>query len=68
MFNMNQYCVNNTSDKGVHEVHEKGCPRWPMSSINLGYHYDCRSAIVRARKYFSPVDGCFTCSRECHTR
>jgi len=65
------YYVNkNAQDTGEHEVHEVGCSYLPHADnrIFLGEFRSCRPAVEEARKHFSNVDGCYYCSRECHTR
>ena len=65
------YYVNrNAQENGDHEVHREGCNRLPnpANCISLGDFLVCHPAVAEARKYFEQVDGCFWCSRECHTR
>jgi hypothetical protein len=57
-----------------HEVHnlDRACGHlpWPENNrINLGWHTNCREALVFARtKYPNHVfDGCYWCANECHT-
>lgn len=67
---MELYCVNRqVQSNGDHEVHRAGCIYWPSSdnAILLGYHTSCASAVASARRYYSQTNGCFTCSRACHT-
>lgn len=63
------YRVNNNSQKnGDHEVHKFGCRYWPRTNyINLGDHPNCHSAVREAKKYYSKANGCYYCSRACHT-
>ena len=63
------YVSKNAQANGDHEVHESGClwlPR-PENRIHLGRHYSCSSAVVDAKRYFFRVNGCYHCSRPCHT-
>lgn len=60
---------------GDHEVHELGnCPSRgaliPLGQrLDLGQHATCYSAVQRAKALGYPrADGCFYCSRPCHTR
>lgn len=63
------YCVNNDPESGgEHEVHREDCRVLPSSCLPLGLHYGCDSAVRAARKYYDDVDGCWHCSRACHTR
>jgi len=68
---MAEYYVNkNAQLTGEHEVHTSTCPYLPDQNnrLYLGTFYSCNDAIVEAKKYYSNVDGCFYCSKECHTR
>lgn len=65
------YCVNkNAQDTGEHEVHTYNCNYLPKEEnrIYLGSFSTCHGAIEEAKKYYSNVDGCYYCSKECHTR
>lgn len=67
---MARYYVNNTPQvNGDHEVHQDGC-YW-LSQANsvkdLGFHYNCQSAVREAKKTYHQSNGCRTCSNECHT-
>ncbi|MXV75367.1 hypothetical protein F4Z99_13985 [Candidatus Poribacteria bacterium] len=65
------YYVNkNSQSDGVHEVHKGNCNYLPHpeNRFYLGDFTSCHIAIIEALKYFSSVDGCYWCSRECHTR
>ncbi|EAB6717790.1 hypothetical protein DAR30_24335 [Salmonella enterica subsp. enterica serovar Enteritidis] len=65
---MADYCVNSIAQpNGDHEVHEKGCRFWPTSNISLGSHYSCSSAVIAAKVYYRQSNGCYHCSRACHT-
>jgi hypothetical protein len=69
--NMADYCVNKSvQTNGDHEVHERGCTFWPLPQNvqSLGGHGSCASAVVAARRYFTQVNSCKTCSRTCHTQ
>lgn len=66
MYHVNQ----NAQSGGEHEVHQDGCsnaPR-PENRVPLGNHANCHSAVIAARKFYTNVDGCYHCSRDCHTR
>lgn len=65
------YIVNkNAQPTGEHEVHISNCEHEPdpQNRVSLGYHSNCRYAILEAERHYSNVDGCFYCCRECHTR
>ena len=68
--NVASYYVNdNAQANGDHEVHREGCSFMPSQTNRtyLGQHDDCRSAVVAASGYYQQVNGCYYCSRECHT-
>ena len=67
---MSWYCVNkNAQDNGDHEVHKEGCKFFPApeNRIYLGKFSSCHAAVVKARDYYSQVNGCYFCSGPCHT-
>lgn len=64
------YCVNSKAQpNGDHEVHQEGCSFWPSAEnrVMLGSHVDCHSAVRAARRHYRQSNGCFWCSRPCHT-
>jgi len=66
-----RYYVNTSPQKtGEHEVHTEQCSFLPSKEnrIYLGNFDSCRKAIIEAKKHYSNVDGCFYCSKNCHTR
>lgn len=66
----NYYVNDNAQPTGEHEVHRDGCT-WLAEIISktaLGYHSSCHGAVSKARTIYSNVDGCKTCSEDCHTR
>ena len=66
---MDHYYVNDRAqDTGEHEVHKAGCKFFPDSTTDLGKHANCHGAIEKAKEIYSNVDGCYYCSRDCHTR
>lgn len=66
---MSSYYVNNRPQlTGEHEVHKDGCAYLPTERTYLGEFFNCKEAVVAARSYYSKVDGCFWCSKDCHTR
>lgn len=63
------YFVNkNAQPTGEHEVHKEGCVFMPdiENRIFLGYFTDAKAACMKAKEYFSKVDGCFYCAEEAH--
>jgi len=67
---MKHYYVNkNAQSNGDHEVHTEDCKNCP-DSINrkyLGYYDNCQDAVLEAKKHYPKSNGCYYCSRECHT-
>ena len=64
------YYVNkNAQDNGDHEVYRMNCQFMPEEEnrIYLGNFSSCRPAVKEARGYFPQANGCYFCSRECHT-
>jgi hypothetical protein len=66
---MARYCVNHTAQaNGDHEVHKQGCTFWPAYNKDLGEHAACRTAVAQAKQTYRQSNGCYFCSRECHTQ
>ena len=67
---MARYYVNkNAQANGDHEVHTTGCPYLPNpeNRIYLGDFSSCAPAVREAKKHYPQSNGCYWCSRECHT-
>ena len=67
---MPRYFVNeNAQANGDHEVHKYTCdhPPIPVNRYDLGDHPDCHSAVRAAKRIYPKSNGCYHCSRECHT-
>ena len=70
---MPTYCVNKVgqSGSGDHEVHDLnfGCPHLPsaQNQLNLGWFSSCSEAVSAAKNYYSDVNGCYYCAKDCHT-
>ena len=65
---MAQYFVNNNAQpNGDHEVHKAGCERMPGNKTSLGDHLSCYSAVAAAQLVHRQSNGCFYCSKDCHT-
>ena len=65
---MDQYYVNqNAQANGDHEVHKRGCTYFPSAHTYLGQFSRCQEAVAEAKKYYRQSNGCYWCSRECHT-
>ena len=73
---MPSYIVNqNAQPNGDHEVHttpRSSCssPRYPapQNQLPLGFHSNCAAAVQAARRLgYRTANGCWYCSRPCHT-
>ena len=65
---MSSYYVNNEAQSnGDHEAHTTGCNYMPGNRKYLGDFSNCRDAVREAKKYYPQSNGCYWCSRECHT-
>lgn len=67
---MARYYVNkNQQSNGDHEVHREGCLWLPDAGnrMYLGVFTSCFPAVAEAKKYYRQVNGCYFCSRACHT-
>jgi hypothetical protein len=65
---MAQYYVNNNAQpNGDHEVHKAGCEWMPGNKTALGDHATCHSAVAAAKRIHRQSNGCYYCSRDCHT-
>ncbi|CAL2078877.1 hypothetical protein [Tenacibaculum sp. 190524A05c] len=67
---MAKYYVNkNAQENGDHEVHKFGCFWLPKveNRIYLGNFTNCKDAVKEAKKHYNKVNGCYHCSRACHT-
>ena len=67
---MSKYYVNkNAQPNGDHEVHTTGCEWLPNHEnlIYLGDFISCHPAVTEAKRHYSKVNGCYYCSRACHT-
>ena len=67
---MKNYYVNkNAQSNGDHEVHDEDCSYLPTYSNrkDLGEHSNCKSAVTEAKKTYPKSNGCYYCSKDCHT-
>ena len=67
---MTNYYVNEEAQpNGDHEVHTKNCDYLPeiQNRKYLGVFSNCHKAVKEAEKHFAQVNGCYYCSKECHT-
>jgi hypothetical protein len=66
---MARYYVNkNAQSNGDHEVHKSGCSHMPNTEnkLYLGDFTTCKSAVTKAKEYYTKSDGCYYCANECH--
>ncbi len=67
---MTLYYVNiNEQANGDHEVHAVDSKFLPdsVNRIYFGGFSNCCDAAAEARRHHQQVNGCFYCSKECHT-
>ena len=67
---MPRYYVNrNAQASGDHEVHQTGCSYLPdeQNRLYLGVFMSCAPAVREAKKTYVRSNGCYFCSRPCHT-
>ncbi|PLX41243.1 MAG: hypothetical protein C0608_06480 [Deltaproteobacteria bacterium] len=68
---MPRYCVNKNAQSGTrdHEVHVWDCEHGPdeWNKLDLGNFPSCHGAMAKAKLLYPTADGCYYCSRECHT-
>jgi hypothetical protein len=53
---------------GTNMVHKKGCPFMPDAAnrIPLGEFSSDKNAVKEAERFFSRINGCYFCIKECH--
>lgn len=64
------YYVNKQAQSnGDHEVHKSDCSYLPSEEnrLYLGSFDNCHDAVREAKKHYTQVNGCYWCSKECHT-
>jgi hypothetical protein len=63
------YLNQNEQSNGDHEVHERECYRLPAEEnrIYLGWFTSCVDAVKAAKQHYRQSNGCYHCSRACHT-
>ncbi|PWE00006.1 hypothetical protein [Marinilabilia rubra] len=67
---MKTFYVNKQAQaNGDHEVHREDCIFLPSIENRqyLGVFNSCYEAVKEARKSYPKANGCFYCSRDCHT-
>lgn len=63
------YINNNAQANGDHEVHTSDCSFLPgvENRVYLGSFTTCSDAVKEAKKHYPQSNGCYYCSRACHT-
>ena len=63
------YVNKNEQNNGDHEVHTSTCSWLPEAEnrFYLGVFATCKSAVAEAMKTYSQSNGCYYCSKDCHT-
>ena len=63
------YMNENSQINGDHEVHVVTCDYLPelKNRHYLGEFTNCHDALKEAKKRDSKADGCYYCSKPCHT-
>jgi hypothetical protein len=67
---MKIYYVNKKAQtNGDHVVHREDCHYLPSSENRhyLGIFNSCQEAVKVAKRTFPQSNGCFYCSKDCHT-
>ena len=67
---MKHYYVNDKEQSnGDHEVHHQDCYYLPATENRtyLGYFSTCKEAVSKAKETYWKSNGCYFCSKECHT-
>ena len=66
---MRYYVNKNAQANGDHEVHTASCSWLPDEDnrIYLGDFTSCPPAVQEARRHYVQCNGCYWCSRACHT-
>jgi hypothetical protein len=67
---MATYYVNKVAQSnGDHEVHTSTCSFLPspQNRLYLGEFSNCTDAVKAAKVHYLRSNGCFYCSRPCHT-
>lgn len=66
---MKYYVNKNAQDNGDHEVHTQSCSWLPKveNRLYLGEFDNCTEAVKKAKNHYEQVNGCYYCSKTCHT-
>lgn len=66
---MRYYVNRNAQSNGDHEVHTSECSRLPDATnrLFLGTFSSCGPAVTEAKKTYPKSNGCYYCSKACHT-
>lgn len=63
----NYYVNDEAQSNGDHEVHVETCQWMPKNRTALGNHNACQTAVTAAKRIYAKSNGCYYCSRPCHT-
>jgi len=63
------YVCTHPQTNGNHEIHRDGCPEMPSQKYRtyLGDYASCKPAANKAKASYPHINGCTTCSPECHS-
>lgn len=66
---MRYYVTDTAQSNGDHEVHTSSCSflSGETNRTYLGDFTNCSSAVTAARRVYTQCNGCYYCSRPCHT-
>jgi hypothetical protein len=66
---MRYYVTSTAQPNGDHEVHTSSCSFLPGETNRkyLGDFSGCSPAVMAAKTVYAQCNGCYYCSRECHT-
>lgn len=66
---MRYYVNKNAQANGDHEAHTVTCSFLPNEDNRtyLGDYQSCSPAVRAAKKHYTQCNGCYYCSRACHT-
>lgn len=67
---MKKFYVNTQAqNNGDHEVHNEYCEYLPtvLNRKHLGEFNSCSGAVDEAKKSYTKSNGCYYCSKSCHT-
>lgn len=71
LIKMRKYYVNHKAgSNGDHVVHHDACQYLPSleNRTYVGDFINCKDALQAAKKHYDRINGCKTCSYDCHTQ